>query len=1121
MTVLRATLFETLHLYSPDGKSLDLGSPTTRSLIAYLLINRGSPSDRRRLAFLFWPRTTESAARRNLRQYLHHARAALSPIDPNGDILLTNGSTIQLNPQTHFSLDVETFLDETRPEASLNEVKHALSLYRGDLLEDIYDEWCSFERDRLRQHWLTILDRYSQALQVTGQLGEALSIVQKWIAVEPFDETAQRRLMQLHALNGDRARAVQAYQAFTKMLKEEIGTEPLHETRALLQAIQGGQVPTDEEFPNAALVRRRTTASLQNGVVERSLPFIGRQKEMVRLEETHQQARTGSGRLVFITGEAGIGKTCLLQEYLARQSNPPDLYGSGYELDSLTPFAPVRHAFENSPSFDSLLNSLSWQFPPAWISTLVPILPALARRFPYVNVSANQTDASLLREAFVNLLMHLSECATDHPLHLILDDLHWADTPTWEFLTALARRVASSSLLIIGLFRVEDLPVERLPLVRTIQRSDHCLTLDLERLTLDETTDLARQLNPKDAGDSIFVQRLYYETEGNPFFVVEIIRALQEKGGAHTAPPISFMPHSIQRVIEARLDRLSPASREALASAAAIGRSFTPFLLQEILQASSENMLAFIEEWLQRGLIHEGKQGYDFRHDKFRQVAYGGLTRARREYIHGRIADVLENAIPKADVTTLAYHYARSDQPLKTLPFLTQAGEQALRLRSYHEARQFGLQAVNLLGQLPGPRHRSERIDINLQLAQAYAFTGDLQRAIEILQETEQIVFAFGDQRRLGQVFRRAAQFFWLNNQAETASDYARRTLRVAEDLSDSELLYASLRMLGRAGIALAAYDDAIVHLLRYVNLYDAAAETTPQSQLPGDLSIVLGYLGVAYSRVGAWERAYQAAQRGVKIAETATNQFMDARSVFARMQLAMIEANHRKWEKCLDSLGAVAEPQAPEEITPPLYMAMSLRGYALANSGKTAQGIRMIQSAIEWAEGTKHSVFHYLPRIFLAESLLIAGQVRRAQSENEKAIKDARDSGNRWAVGIALKLSAEIGTRLPSPKWPQVESDLIDSINLFRQIRARPDLARAYLSLRRLYDRAGQTAWAVDCHFRATTIFDELDMDEDLRLAQGQAAGERRGAIVISDMPLRGPNTVEERTGEADASGN
>jgi hypothetical protein len=575
-------------------------------------------------------------------------------------------------------------------------------------------------------------------------------------------------------------------------------------------------------------------------------------------------------------------------------------------------------------------------------------------------------------------------------------------------------------------------------------------------------------------------------------------------------------------VIEARLDRLSSTSREALASAAAIGRSFTPALLQEVLQTSSENMIVFIEEWLHRGLIHEAQAGYDFRHDKFRQVAYMGLTRARREYIHGRIADVLENAIPKADVATLAYHYARSAQPLKTLPFLTQAGEQALRLRSYHEARQFGLQAVNLLGQLPGPRQRSERIDINLQLAQAHAFTGDLLRAIEILQETEQIAFAFGDQFRLGQVFRRAAQFFWLNDQAETASDYARRALRVAEELGDVELRYASLRMLGRAGIALAGYDDAIAYLLRYVSLYDEAAETLPQAQLPGDLSIVLGYLGVAYSRVGAWERAYHTARQGLRLAETATSRTVDARAVFARMQLAMVEASRRQWTECLNTLGAIAEPQAPEEMTPPLYMAMSLRGYALANTGKTTNGIRTIQSAVDWAAGAKHRVFHYLPRLFLAESLLLAGQVRRAQMENDRALQEARKAGNRWADAIALKLSAEIGTRLASPNWPQVESDLINAMHIFRQIRARPDLARTYLSLRRLYDRAGQTAWAVDCHFRATTIFDELGMDDERRLAQGQAAGDRKGAVVIYDMPLRGPNApLTDTTGVTKNTGN
>jgi len=336
----------------------------------------------------------------------------------------------------------------------------------------------------------------------------------------------------------------------------------------------------------------------------------------------------------------------------------------------------------------------------------------------------------------------------------------------------------------------------------------------------------------------------------------------------------------------------------------------------------------------------------------------------------------------------------------------------------------------------------------------------------------------------------------------------------VAEDLHDTELHYAALRMLGRAGIALAAYDDAIAYLLRYINLYDEAAEKASQAQLPGDLSIVLGYLGVAYSRVGMWDRAYETAQRGLEIADSTTSGNLDARSVFARMQLAMVEAGHRKWDACLDTLNVIEEPQVLEEITPPLYMALSLRGYALANSGKTKQGLRTLQTAMKWAEETKHRVFHYLPRLFLAESLLIDGKVMPAQAENDKALKDSRQAGNRWTTGFGLKLSAEIGIRLNKPDWLKIETDLIESANLFRQVRARPDLARTYLSLRRLYDRAGQTAWAVDCHYRATTIFDELNMDEERRLAQGQAAGERRGAVVISDMPLRGPNVPIEGSG-------
>lgn len=1113
MTAFRATLFDALRLYTPDGRLLDIGSPTTRSLIGYLLLNR-QPIDRRRLAFIFWPDAIEAAARRSLRQYLHHIRAALAPLDPQDTLLLTEGATVQINPQAEISLDVEQFLHQTRPEASLQELEQALSLYTGDLLGNLYDEWCIPERERLRQIWLQTLERYSGLLLDSGDLRKALRVAHQWANAEPFDETAQRRLMTLYAMSGERAKAIQVYQSFAQTLADELQTTPLPETQALLRAIQdGAALPAVSQKPVVLLPQSKASAAPAR--LPPSLPFVGRQAELSALEAAYQEAKQGAARLLLISGEAGIGKTRLLQEYLASHGEISVLQSVCYELDSMVPFAPMRQAFENSPA---LTASILPRLPAARAAILRAILPEPAQPSPSFHAD-QQTDGLALRTALTDLILLMSQTAPKPPLHLILDDLHWADTSTWELLASLTRYPGPPPFLVIGLVRMEDVPAERGPLLRTIQRSASTRTLNLPRLTPNETAALARQLTPQQADNPIFLQRLYHETEGNPFFIIETVHAIQESGSLQLPIPLASIPHSIQRVIEARLDRLQPGSREALACAAAIGRSFTFPLLQEILEDSSETIITFIEEWLQRGLVYEDKQGYDFRHDKFRQVVYAGLSRARREFIHGRIASVLETAIPPADVTTLAYHYARSNQPLKALPYLTQAGEQALRLRSYQEARQFGLQAVNLLGQLPGPRQRSERIDINLQLAQAYAFTGDMQRAVEILNETERLALALKDERRLGQIFRRAAQFFWLRGQPKTADDYARRCLRVAEELGDSELLYAALRMLGRVSIALAAFDDAIAYLLRYVNLCEEIETAGLPHPPPADLPIVLGYLGIAYARVGAWERAIAVSQRGLAMAEADAGGGLDATVVFARMQLAMVKADLHHWDECLEILAPLPKPREPQEMTPPLYMALSLHGLVQAQHGDTAAALSSIRLAAAWAKQSGHRVFHYLPHMFLAEALMMDGQIEAALEEIQFAWREAQSAGNRWAVGVALRLRAEIAARRKQPAWEQIESDLLESMQLLRQIRARPSLARTYLSLRRLYDRAGQIAWAVDCHFRATTIFDELGMEEELRAAQGQAARERQGAVVIPNLPLRGPNVPFREHGEEEKS--
>lgn len=1100
MIILRASLFQTLRVVARDGQSLDLGSPTTRSLFAYLLLHRTYPVDRRRLAFIFWPRGAESAARRNLRQYLHRLRKALMDSGLQAESFLqANGTSVQIAPQAQIWLDVEAFQHGTRAEASLDDLQGAVALYSGDLLEDIYEDWCHEERETLRQRYLNALQRLARAMELAGHLDQSIAFTQKRVASEPFDEDAHRDLMRLFALSGDRSRALQQYLQLRETLEKELGAAPLPQTQILFESIQKGELPKNGVLANTA---QPPAAPRPLQISHTAPPLVGRQAELSELKKALQDARREMGQFLLITGESGIGKTRLIQEYLQTDSAQNVLSGTCHELELRTPFASLREVMKGTAPLLPDYHHTT----PAWLVTLAPLLPSLALRFPHLPLSGTPAeDPNRLSEAFNDLILELCSLNPEAPLHLILDNLHWADSLTWELLGQLSRRASQMPLLIIGLCRLEDLPAEQQRLYRALQRNLLVSHLPLSRLTQPETEQLVEHLIDHRPASSLPMKRFYEETEGNPFFIIETLRAMREAGWTFSFTGSHGMPQGIQRVIEARLDRLELTSRELMGAAAVIGREFTFSFLEEISQEKDQQVIHNLEEWTRRGLVREVGNGYDFSHDKIRQVAYGNLSRARRQYYHRRIAKVLERAIPAADVATLAHHFTHSDQPLKALPYLAEAGEQALRVRSYLEARQFGLQAVSLLGQLPGPRQRSERVDLNLQLAQAYAFTGDLHQAQAILNTTERMAAALGDERRLGKVHRRSAQIFWMLGRPEIAGDYARRTLRLAEELGDATLLQAALRMLGRVGIALSTFDDAIAYLLRYVNLGQT-------DQAPPGIPIVLGYLGVAYVRVGSLQRGLEAAQRGLELAE---KEGASQAIAFARMQMASVQAEQREWGKCLQTLLTIPKSITDENnLTPLGFMILGLRGRALAHLGRPSEGVQIIRTALQWSESVDYRVFHYLPRIFLVECLIEGGEIEPAREQAELARQQAQEGGNRWAVAAADRLLADLLLKQRHPDWPQIETYLIEARNLLRQVRARPDLARTYLALRRLYDRAGQIAWAVDCHFRATTIFEELGMLEELRRAQGKSAAERRGAVVIPDLNLRGPHLGEEMLG-------
>lgn len=290
---LRARLFGTFTVTDSQERPLDLGSPTTRALLAYLLLNRRETVDRRRLAFLFWPRVTESAARRNLRQYLHHLRLTLSPIDPQGELILADGNVLRVNPEASIWIDVEDFQHGMRAEASLEEVRRALDLYRGDLLEDLYDEWCIAPREQFRRLYLSALEKAINRLHSQGDYEAALEYAQRWVLQEPFDEGARRWLMLLYALKGDRARALTEYQNLVRFLEEELGAEPMAETQALAQAIRQGdaRLPLEADAqatPSARAVRPLRTLRLPTSP---NIPLVNRQAELELLENLYRQAQ--------------------------------------------------------------------------------------------------------------------------------------------------------------------------------------------------------------------------------------------------------------------------------------------------------------------------------------------------------------------------------------------------------------------------------------------------------------------------------------------------------------------------------------------------------------------------------------------------------------------------------------------------------------------------------------------------------------------------------------------------------------------------------------------------------------------------------------------------------------
>ncbi len=754
-------MIPTLHIHLLGDFLLVLGdTPVTtvnvprlqQSLLAYLVLHRGAPQDRSRLAFLLWPDSTETQAHTNLRKPLHQLRQALPDAD---HFLHADKHSLQWLAEgsdaswTLDILDVEQALaqaeqaqqaqDATAQRQALEQVVH---LYRGDLLPSCYDEWILPERDRLRQLFLQAAERLIALLEQERDYDDAITVAQRLLRHDSLHEATYRQLMHLYALRGDRVAALRVYHTCVTVLEGELAAEPSEATRQAYEAL----LQMDTTSP-----QKRVPVSTRGG----GAPLVGQKQEWGHLQTAWRRAASGSPHMVVLSGEAGIGKTKLAEELVAWVSRQGMTTASAhcYAVQGRLAYAPVT-AWLRADAIRANLSALN----NAWLTEVARLVPDLLAKRPGLPRPAPMTEGWQRQHFFEALARVL--LGVHQPLLLLLDGLQWCDNETLEWLHYLLRFEPGARLLLVGTVRSEEtLPGH--PLVAflgALQRDGLVTEVGLRPLNTTETTSLAEHIMGHQL-DPALINTLYRETEGNPLFVIEMVRAGTGTSGKrgreqHIAEsplplltqPASTLPPTVQTVLSTRLAQLSPLAREVANVAAVIGREFTFVVLARASGEHEDTVVRGLDELWQRRMVREQGAGtaetYDFSHDKLREQAYASLSPAHRRLLHRRVAEALE-AVYAGDLDVvsgqIAAHYEHAGLPGQAIPYYRRAGEVAQRVYANAEAITAFEQAATILEASPQGHIRQEQqwqeaVLLYEDMGDVFEMTGQLSEARQAYQ---------------------------------------------------------------------------------------------------------------------------------------------------------------------------------------------------------------------------------------------------------------------------------------------------------------------------------------------------------------------------------------------------
>ena len=835
-------------------------------------------------------------------------------------------------------------------------------------------------------------------------------------------------------------------------------------------------------------------------------PLVGRQQEVQRLLERWALVKDGQGQVVLLRGEAGIGKSRLLQVLKEHVANEPHLrlecrcspyhqHSALYPLIDMfqraLQFQPHESPYEKLRKLETALAELH----PA-LEESVPLyaallsLPCPEERYLLLPLTPHRQRQKTLD----TILTHWLEIAAQLPVLVIMEDLHWVDPSTVEFLYLLADRVPSARIYLLLTCRPTfQVPWDSWP---------HLAQLALTPLSRSGVGQMIESLTGGKPLPPEVVQQVVAKTDGVPLFVEEVTKMVLESGWLQEADgryddagplPSLAIPATLQDSLMARLDRLDTVKAVAQLGAT-IGRTFSHDLLKAVSLLDEGTLQRELSRLVDAELLHQRgvppHATYLFKHILIQEAAYQSLLKHTRQQYHGRIAQTLDEQFPETAATQpelVAHHYTEADLMEAAIPYWQLAGQLALKRSAHMEAIAHLTKGLKLLETLPDTCERTQH-ELHLQIAlgpalmatKGYAdpdVTRAYARARELCQQVGETLQAF-------QMLFGLWRFYLVRAELQTAHELAGQLLTMAHRQQEPTRLLGAHWVSGATLFFQGEGGAARDHLEQGMALYDPQYHPSLVLLYSVDPGMVCrSYAAWVLWLLGYPDQALQRSQDALALAHELAHPYSLA---WAQGFAAMLHQFRREGEASQEQADVAMTLSTEHEF--PLFLALGtiMRGWAWSAQGKVEAGLTQLQQGITSLQTMEAGVFLPYGLSLLASAFEQAGQPEKGLQVLTEALAMVDHYGIRWWEAELYRLQGELlqqvdGSQRDGALTP--EACFFQALDIARRRQMKSLELRAAISLSRLWQQQGKPATAhellAEVYGGFTEGFDTIDLKE------------------------------------------